>query len=118
MKDQHGQQITVRPATAADAAAIGAVFDAAVRVGWTYLGDLVQRPMFTSEFWDQLVADHQSPDVLLVADHETDGVTGCTAAHPDDGESATKLRSPSTSQTDIAPTRQTEHQTSTAPGSA
>jgi hypothetical protein len=43
-----GALIAVRPADASDAAAIGAVFDAAVRVGWTYLGGLVQRPMFAS----------------------------------------------------------------------
>jgi GNAT superfamily N-acetyltransferase len=78
--------ITVRPALPSDAAAIGEVFDAAVRVGWTYLGELVQQPMFTSEDWVQLVADHQPPDVLLVADHETAGVIGYTAAHPGDGE--------------------------------
>lgn len=41
--------ITLRPALAGDAAAIGAVFDAAVRAGWTYLGGLVDEPMFTSE---------------------------------------------------------------------
>lgn len=86
MKDQHRELTTIRPAVAADAAAIGAVFDAAVRVGWTYLGELVQKPMFTSEVWDQLVADHQPPNVLLVADHKTDGVVGYSAAHPDDGE--------------------------------
>jgi ribosomal protein S18 acetylase RimI-like enzyme len=78
--------ITVRPAIPTDAPAIGAVFDAAVRAGWTYLGDLVREPMFTAENWDQLVADHAPPQVLLVAEHETDGVVGYTAAHPGDGE--------------------------------
>jgi ribosomal protein S18 acetylase RimI-like enzyme len=78
--------ITVRPAVPADARAIGAVFDAAVRVGWTYLGDLAQEPMFTAEDWDQLVADHAPPNVLLVAEHETEGVVGYTATHPHDGE--------------------------------
>jgi len=78
--------ITLRPAVPADAAAIGAVFDAAVRAGWTYLGDLVAEPMFTPQDWDQLVADHRPPDVLLVAVHDTDGVVGYTAVHPADGE--------------------------------
>jgi GNAT superfamily N-acetyltransferase len=86
MTDQHRGQITVRPALAADTAAIGAVFDAAVRVGWTFLGDLVDEPIFTAEDWDQIVADHQSPNALLVADHKTDGVVGYTAARPDDCE--------------------------------
>jgi ribosomal protein S18 acetylase RimI-like enzyme len=78
--------ITVRPAIPTDEPAIGAVFDAAVRAGWTYLGDLVLEPMFTAEDWDQLVADHAPAQVRLVAEHETDGVVGYTAAHPDDGE--------------------------------
>jgi ribosomal protein S18 acetylase RimI-like enzyme len=86
MNDHHRTLITVRPAVAADAAPIGAVFDAAVRAGWTYLGELVHQRMFTSEDWDQLVADHRPPNVLLVADHQTDGVVGYSAAHPDDGE--------------------------------
>ena len=78
--------ITLRPAVPSDAAAIGAVFDAAVRAGWAYLGDLAAESMFTPQDWDQLVADHQPPDVLLVAVHNTDGVIGYTAVHPDDGE--------------------------------
>jgi ribosomal protein S18 acetylase RimI-like enzyme len=86
MNDQRTSLITVRPAVGADAAAIGAVFDAAVRAGWKYLGELVDQPMFTPEDWDQLVVDHAPPNVLLVADHQTDGVVGYTAAHPDDGE--------------------------------
>jgi hypothetical protein len=36
----------VRRATADDAQAIGTVFDAAVRAGWTYLGKLAEQPMF------------------------------------------------------------------------
>jgi hypothetical protein len=43
----HGVRVSaiqVRHADAADAQAIGAVFDAAVRTGWTYLGELVDRP--------------------------------------------------------------------------
>jgi ribosomal protein S18 acetylase RimI-like enzyme len=78
--------ITLRPARAGDAAAIGAVFDAAVRAGWTYLGGLVEEPIFSSEDWEQLVADHMAPNVLLVAVDETEGVVGYTAVHPQDGE--------------------------------
>jgi hypothetical protein len=47
-------RITLRPAVREDASAIGAVFDAAVRAGWTYLGDLVAEPMFTSQDWERL----------------------------------------------------------------
>ncbi len=36
-------------------------------------------PMFTPQDWDQLVADHQPPNVLLVAVDETDAVVGYTA---------------------------------------
>jgi hypothetical protein len=61
--------MTVRPAVRsaipADAPAIGAVFDAAVRAGWTYLGDLVREPIVTAKDWDQLVADHAPSNVLL-----------------------------------------------------
>jgi ribosomal protein S18 acetylase RimI-like enzyme len=78
--------ITLRPAVPADAAAIGAVFDAAVRAGWTYLGDLAAEPLFTPQDWDQLVADHRPPNALLVAVDDTDGVVGYTAVHPGDGE--------------------------------
>ncbi len=78
--------IEVRRATADDAQAIGAVFDAAVRAGWTYLGELAQRPMFTQQDWDQLVAEHAPPRVLLVAADKAGRVLGYTAAHPEDGE--------------------------------
>ena len=78
--------ITLRPAVPADAAAIGAVFDAAVRAGWTYLGELIAEPMFTSHDWAQLIADHLPPNVLLVAVDATAGVVGYAAAHPEDGE--------------------------------
>ena len=57
----------LRRAVAGDAPAIGAIFDAAVRAGWTYLGDLAAKPMFSSEDWERLVADHEAPNVLLVA---------------------------------------------------
>jgi ribosomal protein S18 acetylase RimI-like enzyme len=76
----------VRRATADDARAIGAVFDAAVRAGWTYLGELAQKPMFAPEDWDKLVAGHAPPRVLLVATDPAGEVIGYTAAHPEDGE--------------------------------
>src|SRR5262249_45539574 len=75
-----------RRATADEAQAIGAVFDAAVRASWTYLGELAQKPMFAPQDWDQLVADHAPPRVLLVATDRAGGVVGYTAAHPEDGE--------------------------------
>jgi ribosomal protein S18 acetylase RimI-like enzyme len=77
--------VELRRATADDAQAIGAVFDAAVRAGWTYLGELAQKPMFAPEEWDELVADHAPPNVLLVAT-VAGRVVGYTAVHPEDGE--------------------------------
>jgi GNAT superfamily N-acetyltransferase len=85
-RDSGSSEVEVRRATADDARAIGAVFDAAVRAGWTYLGELAQKPMFAPEDWDQLVADHGPPKVLLVATDRAGQVVGYTAAHPDDGE--------------------------------
>jgi ribosomal protein S18 acetylase RimI-like enzyme len=78
--------MTLRPAVQSDAPAIGAVFHAAVRVAWTYLGDLAARPLFNPEDWEKLVSDHEPPKALLVAVDETDGVVGYTAVHPEDGE--------------------------------
>jgi ribosomal protein S18 acetylase RimI-like enzyme len=78
--------VTLRRAVPGDAAAIGAVFDAAVRASWTYLGDLVAEPMSTAADWEQLVADHRPPNVLLVAVDESAGIVGYTAARPEDGE--------------------------------
>jgi ribosomal protein S18 acetylase RimI-like enzyme len=78
--------IRLRRAVPGDAPAIGAVFDAAVLAGWTYLGELASEPMFTSEDWQQLVANHEPPNVLLVAVDETAGVVGYAAVHPEDGE--------------------------------
>jgi ribosomal protein S18 acetylase RimI-like enzyme len=78
--------IHIRPATAHDAQAIGAVFDAAVRDGWTYLGELAQRPMFTTEDWDRLVANHAAAHSLLVATEPSGRIVGYVAAHPHDGE--------------------------------
>jgi hypothetical protein len=79
-------EVELRRATAEDAQAIGAVFDAAVRAGWTYLGDLAQKPMFAPEDWDKLVADHAAPNVLFVATDQAGRVVGYTAVHPEDGE--------------------------------
>jgi ribosomal protein S18 acetylase RimI-like enzyme len=78
--------IGLRRATPDDAQAIGAVFDAAVREGWAYLGELVQEPLFAPEDWDRLVADHRPPNVLLVATDENERVVGYAAVHPEDGE--------------------------------
>ena len=78
--------IALRPAIPADAPAIGAVFDAAVGVGWTYLGDLASKPMFTAQDWERLIAEHLPPDALLVAVDESEGVVGYTAVHAMDGE--------------------------------
>ncbi len=78
--------IKVRRAVPGDATAIGAVFDAAVLAGWTYLGKLVAESMFTAEDWIQLVADHEPPNLLLVAVDEAGGVIGYTAVHPAVGE--------------------------------
>ena len=83
---QPARDIQVRRATADDAQAIGAVFDAAVRAAWTYLGGLADEPMFTPDDWDRLVADHAPPNVLLVATDETGRVVGYAAAHPEDSE--------------------------------
>ena len=78
--------LTIRPAVASDAQKIGVVFDAAVREGWTYLGDLAREPMFPPDEWDKLVAEHAPPNVLLVAINELHDVVGFTAVHPLEGE--------------------------------
>jgi putative acetyltransferase len=78
--------IRLRPAAPGDAPAIGSVFDAAVRAGWSYLGELVAEPMFSLRDWEQLVAEHAPPRVLLVAIDDIDGVVGFAAAHPADCE--------------------------------
>jgi ribosomal protein S18 acetylase RimI-like enzyme len=82
----HQSRIALRRAVVEDAQAIGAVFDAAVRDGWTYLGELAQTSMFTPEDWVQLVEDHQPPNVLVVAVDDMRRVVGYVAAHPADGE--------------------------------
>jgi ribosomal protein S18 acetylase RimI-like enzyme len=86
MSEADPRGITLRRATADDARAIGAVFDASVRAGWTYLGEVVREPMFSPDDWDRLVADHEPPNVLLVASDEAGRVVGYTAVHPEDGE--------------------------------
>lgn len=78
--------ITIRRATAVDAHAIGAVFDAAVRVGWSYLGEVARTPMFPPEEWDKEVADHAPPNVMLVAVDEASAIVGFVAVHPAEGE--------------------------------
>jgi ribosomal protein S18 acetylase RimI-like enzyme len=84
--DSQRPEITIRRAIPRDAQDIAAVFDAAVRAGWTYLADSVDEPMFTADDWDRLVADHQPPDVLLVATEEAGQIVGYTAVHSKDGE--------------------------------
>jgi ribosomal protein S18 acetylase RimI-like enzyme len=79
-------RITLRPARSADAAVIGAIFDAAVRAGWGYLGELIAEPMFTAQEWVQFVIDHKAPNLLLVAVDETERVVGYTAVHTAEGE--------------------------------
>jgi ribosomal protein S18 acetylase RimI-like enzyme len=76
----------IRPAVPGDAEQIGAVFDAAVREGWTYLGELARDPMFPPEEWDKLVIEHAPPNVLLIAINEPRTVVGFTAVHPREGE--------------------------------
>jgi GNAT superfamily N-acetyltransferase len=79
-------EFTLRRAVAEDAHAIGAVFDAAVRAGWTFLDEAAQQPMFTAQHWDQMVIDHAPPNALLVATDAAGGVVGFTAVHTDAGE--------------------------------
>jgi GNAT superfamily N-acetyltransferase len=78
--------VELRRATAADAQAIGAVFDAAVREGWTFVGEAAQGPMFTAEQWDGVVADHAPPNALIVATDAAHGVIGFAAVHAEVGE--------------------------------
>ncbi|TMJ49448.1 MAG: GNAT family N-acetyltransferase [Alphaproteobacteria bacterium] len=78
--------ITIRRAIADDAQDIGAVFDAAVREGWKYLGELAARPMFPPNEWDTLVVEHAPPNALLVAINEAHWLVGFVAVHPAEGE--------------------------------
>ncbi|GAA2069716.1 hypothetical protein GCM10009821_02940 [Aeromicrobium halocynthiae] len=79
--------VMIRPADAADAQPIGAVFDAAVLHGWTYLEgieDLV--PMFPPEHWDEFLAGTTRPDSIHVAQAADDvvGYTATKAPSPED----------------------------------
>ena len=77
---------SIRRAVPGDAQKIGAVFDAAVREGWKYLGELAREPMFPPDEWDKLVIEHEPPNVLLVAIDEPGNVAGFTVVHPREGE--------------------------------
>ena len=78
--------ITIRSAVPSDARGIGEVFDAAVRDGWKYMGELAEKPMFPPEEWDTVVTEHAPPNALFVAADESDRVVGFTAVHPKDCE--------------------------------
>ena len=78
--------ITLRRAVPGDAQAVGAVFDAAVRDGWVFLGEVAQRAMFSAQDWDRLVADHAPPNALIVADDREHGIVGFSGVHAEDGE--------------------------------
>jgi ribosomal protein S18 acetylase RimI-like enzyme len=78
--------ISIRRATGDDAQQIGVVFDAAVREGWAYLGELSRKPMFPPTEWDDLVKEHAPPNELLVAVNDSQQVVGFTAVHPAEGE--------------------------------
>jgi ribosomal protein S18 acetylase RimI-like enzyme len=77
---------SIRRAVAGDAPTIGAVFDAAVRKPWTYLGALARTTMFPPEEWDKVVIEHAPPNALLVATDESGDVLGFTAVHPGECE--------------------------------
>jgi len=79
-------EIHLRRATATDACALEAVFHAAVRQGWTYLGELAQRPMFSAQDWDELITDHAPPRALIVAVDATQRVVGFAATKSEAGE--------------------------------
>jgi ribosomal protein S18 acetylase RimI-like enzyme len=78
--------ISIRRAETGDAQKIGDVFDAAVREGWKYLGELSRKPMFPPGEWDDLVIEHQPPNQLLVAIDVSGDVAGFTAVQPGKGE--------------------------------
>jgi hypothetical protein len=59
--------VSLRRAVPGDAQKIGAVFDAAVREAWTYLGPLAREPMFPPEEWDKLVTEQRAESGFLLA---------------------------------------------------
>jgi hypothetical protein len=71
--------ISIRRARPGDAQPIGAVFDAAVREGWGYMGELARTPMFPPKEWDDLVIEHEPPNALLVAIDASGDVAGFVA---------------------------------------
>ena len=85
-RSQPSVNISIRPAIASDAQAIGAVFDAAVAKAWTYMGELAAQPMFPPQEWDDTIAEHAPPNALFVAIDDTDRVVGFVAVHPPVGE--------------------------------
>jgi ribosomal protein S18 acetylase RimI-like enzyme len=78
--------ISIRHAEPGDAQQIGAVFDAAVRDGWGYMGELARNPMFPPQEWDELIVEHRPPNVLLVAIDASGEVAGFIAVQPNKGE--------------------------------
>lgn len=77
--------VRVRTADADDAQAIAAVFDAAVRDAWSFLGPAAQQRLFSDDDWNRLVADHAPPNTLIVAENDR-GTIGFAAAGTGDGE--------------------------------
>lgn len=50
------------------------------------LANLLNNRCLRPEEWDNVVAEHAPPNVLLVATDESDEVVGFTAVHPREGE--------------------------------
>lgn len=78
--------VALRRARTNDAPVIAAVFDAAVRTGWSYLGEGVQTPMFTLKEWEETLMAYAEPHAFLVATDVADTVLGFVAAHTGEGE--------------------------------
>jgi hypothetical protein len=68
--------VGIRRARPEDAQAIAAVFDAAVRARWTFMGEVASRPMFAPEDRDRLVADHAPPNILPAGTDQARQVLG------------------------------------------
>jgi ribosomal protein S18 acetylase RimI-like enzyme len=86
MDTMKSANVVLRRAVPGDAQAIGAVFDASVRVGWAFLGEAAQRPMFEPHQWDELVAYMAPPNVLLVATDPAGTIVGYSAVRVPEGE--------------------------------